>query len=133
MVFHLGEANPKGAYCGMVSRAYDFFMHRRWVLRLMNTLHRSALRLSFGKLGWRAEGMPVLALTTTGRRSGVRHSCLLTSPLQQGNTYGNRRGPNLQTTLSRFGSSAWHRSYMLSDTARCTVSLSLRTKDRRTI
>ena len=53
----------------------------------MNGVHRAALALSFGKLGWRAEGMPVLELTTTGRKTGKARSCLLTSPLQFGDTY----------------------------------------------
>ncbi|MFM8529472.1 MAG: nitroreductase/quinone reductase family protein, partial [Ilumatobacteraceae bacterium] len=62
-------------------------MHRRWVLKMMNGLHRTALVLSLGRLGWRAEGMPVLELTTTGRKTGRARSCLLTSPLQFGETY----------------------------------------------
>jgi len=53
----------------------------------MNGLHRTALVLSLGRLGWRAEGMPVLELTTTGRKTGKPRSCLLTSPLQFGDTY----------------------------------------------
>jgi deazaflavin-dependent oxidoreductase (nitroreductase family) len=31
--------------------------------------------------------MPVLELTTTGRKSGQERSCMLTSPLQVGDTY----------------------------------------------
>lgn len=62
-------------------------MHRRWVLKLMNGLHRTALVLSLGRVGWRAEGMPVIELTTTGRKTGRARSCLLTSPLQFGDTY----------------------------------------------
>jgi deazaflavin-dependent oxidoreductase (nitroreductase family) len=57
------------------------------VLKSMNSIHRGLLAVSFGKVGWRAAGMPVLELTTTGRRSGRRRSCLLTSPLQLGGTY----------------------------------------------
>lgn len=50
-------------------------------LRAMNSAHRLALRLSGGRLGHSAMGMPVLELTTTGRRSGQRRSVMLTSPL----------------------------------------------------
>jgi deazaflavin-dependent oxidoreductase (nitroreductase family) len=56
------------------------------VLKSMNLIHRGVLALSFGKLGWDAGGMPVLELTTTGRRSGEARSVMLTSPLQQGDT-----------------------------------------------
>jgi deazaflavin-dependent oxidoreductase (nitroreductase family) len=62
-------------------------MHNDGVLKLMNAIHRAVLLLSFGRVGWRAEGMPVLELTTTGRRSGRAHTCLLTSPIQFGDTY----------------------------------------------
>lgn len=50
-------------------------------LKAMNAVHRLALRLSGGRLGHEAMGMPVLELTTTGRRSGQRRSVMLTSPL----------------------------------------------------
>jgi hypothetical protein len=35
------------------------------VLKSMNTIHRTMLKLSFGHIGWDAGGMPVLELTTT--------------------------------------------------------------------
>jgi deazaflavin-dependent oxidoreductase (nitroreductase family) len=53
-------------------------------LKAMNAVHRGLLMISCGRLGWRAAGMPVLELTTTGRRSGQRRSVMLTSPVQQG-------------------------------------------------
>ena len=56
------------------------------VLKSMNAIHRGVLALSFGKLGWDAGGMPVLELTTTGRRSGEARSVMLTSPHQDGDT-----------------------------------------------
>jgi deazaflavin-dependent oxidoreductase (nitroreductase family) len=54
------------------------------VLKGMNIVHRGIIALSFGKLGWRGLGMPVLELTTTGRRSGEPRSVMLTTPLRQG-------------------------------------------------
>ena len=56
------------------------------------------MRVSFGRLGWRAGGMLVLELTTIGRRSGQLHTVLLTSPVQEGETIvvvapGRRRPP----------------------------------------
>jgi deazaflavin-dependent oxidoreductase (nitroreductase family) len=55
-------------------------------LKAMNALHRIVLKVSFGRLGWSAFGMPVLELTTTGRKSGEPRKVMLTSPLQLGDT-----------------------------------------------
>ncbi len=55
-------------------------------LKTMNTLHRVILKASFGKLGWNAGSMPVLELTTTGRKSGQPRAVMLTSPIQEGDT-----------------------------------------------
>ena len=52
--------------------------------KAMNALHRVLLKGSGGRLGWTAMDMPVLELTTTGRRSGQPRSVLLTSPIRQG-------------------------------------------------
>jgi deazaflavin-dependent oxidoreductase (nitroreductase family) len=53
-------------------------------LKFMNALHRGLLTISFGRLGWRASGMSVLELTTTGRKSGQPRTVMLTSPVQEG-------------------------------------------------
>ena len=50
----------------------------------MNRVHRSLLKGSGGKLGWAAAGMPVLELTTIGRKSGQPRSVMLTSPHREG-------------------------------------------------
>lgn len=52
-------------------------------LKAMNTIHRSILAVTRNRLGWRAGGMPVLELTTTGRLSGQQRSVMLTSPVQE--------------------------------------------------
>jgi deazaflavin-dependent oxidoreductase (nitroreductase family) len=57
------------------------------MLKAMNTVHRGVLKLSGGRLGWDAWKMPVLELTTTGRKSGRPRSVMLTSPVQEGDTY----------------------------------------------
>jgi len=49
----------------------------------MNGVHRLILGVTRGKAGWTAGKMPVLELTTIGRKSGEPRSCLLTSPLQE--------------------------------------------------
>jgi deazaflavin-dependent oxidoreductase (nitroreductase family) len=52
----------------------------------MNRVHRIVLGATGGRLGWRASGMPVIELTTTGRRSGKPRVTMLTSPYQEGST-----------------------------------------------
>ena len=55
-------------------------------LKTMNAIHKTLLTLSFGKLGTKVAGMPVLKLTTTGRKSGEARTVMLTSPVQVGDT-----------------------------------------------
>ncbi len=55
--------------------------------KLVNALHRAVVKLSFGLVGWQAGPMPVLELTTTGRKSGRPRSVMLTSPVQEGDTW----------------------------------------------
>jgi len=52
--------------------------------KAMNAIHRILLKVSGGRAGWTAQDMPVLELTTTGRKSGQPRSVMLTSPLQEG-------------------------------------------------
>jgi deazaflavin-dependent oxidoreductase (nitroreductase family) len=65
------------------------------VLNTMNAVHRVLLRASGGRIGWTVQGMPVLELTTIGRRTGKPHTVMLTSPYQEGQAYvvvGSRGG-----------------------------------------
>ena len=57
-----------------------------FVLKTMNGVHRALLKVSAGRIGWGASGMPVLELTTKGRKSGRPRAVMLTSPLQEGDT-----------------------------------------------
>jgi deazaflavin-dependent oxidoreductase (nitroreductase family) len=52
--------------------------------RFLTGIHRAVFRMSNGRLANRGYGMPVLELTTTGRRTGKRRSTMLTSPVQDG-------------------------------------------------
>jgi deazaflavin-dependent oxidoreductase (nitroreductase family) len=54
------------------------------VLKAMNTLHRAVLSATGGRVGWSFSGMPVVELTTTGRKTGMARKTLLTSPYQDG-------------------------------------------------
>ena len=56
-------------------------------LKAMNFIHRLIIRLSFGRVGWNAAKMPVLELTTTGRKSDRPRSVMLTSPYQDGDSF----------------------------------------------
>lgn len=53
----------------------------------MNLVHRAVLRITGDRVGARVRGMPVLELTTVGRKSGKPRSVMLTSPLQEGEAY----------------------------------------------
>lgn len=53
-------------------------------LKVMNRAHRFVLAVTGGRRGWSAFGMPVIELTTTGRRSGQARSTMLTSPYREG-------------------------------------------------
>ena len=50
-------------------------------MKLANTLHRSLIKVTAGKRGWNAYGMPVIKLTTIGRVSGQDRTVMLTSPI----------------------------------------------------
>src|SRR5262249_7694132 len=47
-------------------------------------VHRTVIRFTGGRVGWNGSGMPVVELTTVGRKSGQRRTVLLTSPYQEG-------------------------------------------------
>lgn len=54
----------------------------KWV----NLVHRTAFDVTDGRLGGTVMGMPVVKLTTTGRKSGQPRTTMLTSPVQEGET-----------------------------------------------
>lgn len=56
-------------------------------LKAMNGAHRFLLRLTGGRVGWQAMGMPVIELTTTGRKSGEKRIAMLTAPAMDGPSY----------------------------------------------
>jgi deazaflavin-dependent oxidoreductase (nitroreductase family) len=55
-----------------------------FVLKSMNAIHRSLLKITGGRAGWKVVNMPVLELTTTGRKTGRSRTVLLTSPMRDG-------------------------------------------------
>ena len=52
--------------------------------RLVTGIHRAVFTASGGRVGGRVMRMPVVMLTTTGRKSGKRRTTMLTSPVQEG-------------------------------------------------
>ncbi|MBA3842331.1 MAG: nitroreductase family deazaflavin-dependent oxidoreductase [Actinobacteria bacterium] len=61
-----------------MSRSLSEPRSRRRLIRSLSRLHLGLQRLSGGRLGGRVAGMPVLLLTTTGRRSGKPRTTPLT-------------------------------------------------------
>jgi deazaflavin-dependent oxidoreductase (nitroreductase family) len=55
--------------------------------KVMNRVHRGLLKVSGGRIGWTLRNMPVLELTTIGRRSGNSRSVMLTSPHQENDRF----------------------------------------------
>jgi deazaflavin-dependent oxidoreductase (nitroreductase family) len=52
--------------------------------KVLTGIHRAVYDLSKGKLAGRTMGMPVLKLTTVGRKSGEPRTTMLTAPLIDG-------------------------------------------------
>ena len=71
-------AGPSERYCETMPG--DLFF------KVMNTVHRTLLVATRGRVGWEAGKMPVLQLTTTGRKSGQPRTVMLTTPHQEGDT-----------------------------------------------
>lgn len=91
-------------------------------LKAVNAVHRFVLQVSGGRLGWDAGGMPVLELTTTGRRSGEPRSVMLTSPLQDGDA--------IVVVASRGGDDR-HPAWFLNLRAQPRVEVALKGGERR--
>ncbi len=53
------------------------------ITKAFTTMHRMAFDLSGGKLFNQGAGMPVVKLTTTGRKTGKKRVTMLTTPLQR--------------------------------------------------
>jgi deazaflavin-dependent oxidoreductase (nitroreductase family) len=53
-------------------------------IHFVTRLHAAIFTATGGRVLGRAGGMPVLMLTTTGRKSGKKQTCMLTSPVQLG-------------------------------------------------
>lgn len=54
------------------------------IIRTVNHIHRTAFTATEGRLFGNLMGMPVVRLTTTGRKSGKPRTTMLTSPARDG-------------------------------------------------
>jgi len=75
--------------------------------KVLNEFHRTTLRLSGGRIGRSAYGMPVVELRTVGRKTGQTRVTVLTSPLHDekrvvlvASKYGNDRNPQWYGNLT---------------------------------
>ena len=93
-----------------------------FVLKSMNTVHRTMLKVSGGRWGWSFGSMPVLELTTVGRKSGQKRSVMLTSPIQEGDV--------LVIIVSRGGDDT-HPAWFLNLQANPDVEVTLKDKPTR--
>jgi deazaflavin-dependent oxidoreductase (nitroreductase family) len=94
------------------------------MLKSMNAVHRTIMKVTGGRLGWDAGKMPVLELTTIGRKSGQRHSVMLTSPVQEGSA--------LVIVASR-GGDDHHPAWFLNLLDHPAVEVSLKGQPRRSM
>jgi deazaflavin-dependent oxidoreductase (nitroreductase family) len=75
--------------------------------KVLNEAHRATLRLSGGRIGRSAYGMPVVELRTVGRKTGQTRVTVLTAPLHDENRVvlvaskgGNDRNPQWYGNLT---------------------------------
>lgn len=92
------------------------------VLKSMNTVHRTMLKVSGGRLGWSVGSMPVLELTTVGRTSGLKRSVMLTSPIQEG---------DMLVVIASRGGDDIHPAWFLNLEANRNVEVSLKDQPKR--
>jgi deazaflavin-dependent oxidoreductase (nitroreductase family) len=52
-----------------------------FMLKTSNSLHQAITKISFGHIGWKVGKMPVVELTTIGRKTGQSRTVMLTSPI----------------------------------------------------
>ena len=91
------------------------------LMKALNAVHRAVIKV-IPRFGHEALGMPVLELTTVGRRSGRPRSVLLTSPIQDGDA--------IVVVASRGGDDR-HPDWLLNLRAEPRVEVALRGGSRR--
>ncbi len=85
-------------------------------------VHRTVFLVSGGKIAGKAMGMPVVMLTTTGRKSGKTRHTMLTSPLELGDAV---------VLVASFGGDDRHPTWYLNLRAKPDVELTIRGDKRQ--
>ena len=88
---------------------------RAW--KALNAVHRTLWKVSRGRIGGTGYGMPVVELTTRGRKTGLPRSVMLTSQRQEGET--------IVLVASRGGADA-HPDWLLNVRANPEVTVAFR-------
>jgi deazaflavin-dependent oxidoreductase (nitroreductase family) len=94
-----------------VDRPQHWFTPRGKVLKAWVAIHLWLYRRSRGRLLYRMRGMPTLLLTTTGRRSGRRHTVPL--PYLVDPVTGDPAGGDAKVVVGSFAGSDRHPAWVL--------------------
>jgi deazaflavin-dependent oxidoreductase (nitroreductase family) len=94
------------------------------VARTVTSMHEMIFKASSGRLLGSFGGMPVLILTTTGRKSGRKRSTMLTSPVRDGDRL---------VIVASYGGDDRHPAWFLNlrDNPDVTVTMGGRTRPMR--
>jgi len=57
------------------------------IAKVFTAFHETVFKATKGRVAGRVFGMPVVMLTTTGRKSGKKRTTMLTSPVQDGDKF----------------------------------------------
>jgi deazaflavin-dependent oxidoreductase (nitroreductase family) len=90
------------------------------ITRVVNKIHRTLFTLSKGRIGGRLRGMPIVLLTTTGRKSGEPRQNMVGVPLIDGDRL---------VLVASFGGAPNHPQWFLNLKARPRVEV---TREGRT-
>lgn len=104
----------------MLGREPDAFIGL--IAKIMEKTHRAARNMSGGRLGDKAFGMQSLELHTIGRKSGNRHSTMLTAPIYS---------PDRVVVVASKGGSSFHPDWYKNLVANPTVEIVVRGQTRR--
>src|SRR3954451_17868906 len=96
-------------------------MMKDLMARAGNVVHRAVVNVSGGRIGGTGFGMPVVELTTTGRKSGQRRSTMLTTPVHDDNRV---------ERVASYGGDDRHPSWFLNLRDNPDVELKMRGKTR---
>ena len=92
--------------------------------RVITGFHRFVFKATDGRLLGRVAGMPVVMLTTTGRKSGTPRTTMLTSPVQEGENV---------VLIASYGGDDRHPAWFLNLRANPAVEITMQGRRRRMV